>query len=265
MKKIVPQKHNGIKNSSDDSRTISTIENEDGEIYQNSNLLNHNLSIINDEISLIFGNCKEKKEYNFDESIFTIHKEEEQKLPYPSKPLLFIVDKGKPNNNIPKRDRRDYILNHFKNRCMKYIVKELNNNSYPNLHFYLPNSLQFTSVINYDKNRAWLNWTIEEILLTYGDKKVGSNKKSILKLEYFRNLSFYSRIKKILSKTFWEVILEYSNSQSFMKDLTKMEGKEKELYEKLGGNGENSFIHLMRSTKGNTKRKTKNAKGNCYS
>lgn len=264
MKKTVPNKHNELKSISEDSLTISTIENEEGEIYKDSNLLDQdhsNHSIFNDEMSIFFSVVKGKDDhYNFDEGIFTTKKNEEHNFGYPPKPPLFKVDKGKQNNNCPKRDRRDYILNHFKNRCMKYIVNKLNGSGCPNLHFYLPNSLQFTSVINYDKNREWLNWTIEEILLTYGDKKVGSNKKSILKLKLI-NPNLYSKIKTILSKKFWEIILEYSHSQSFLKDLTKKEGKEKEIYEKLSGVGENSFIHLICSTKGNKKRKNKNEKG----
>lgn len=181
------------------------------------------------------------------ETDFDINFIEQNQKEEMNKKLVFEVEEKTKTErkNQSKKCRRDYTLKRFKKNCMKYVMNNLNKNLPKKYHLYLPNSLEFTSVITYTDNRKWFNWTIMEIITTYGTKKKGSNKKKLEKIENSPilgdNLAY---LQKILLKSFKEVIVDYSHSDAFKRDVQLLPLNQKSFYNQLGGNSEFSYINI---------------------
>ena len=162
----------------------------------------------------------------------------------------------------PVDKRKDYIIKKFKVKCGKYFISKLNklckklNKLSTKFHFYYPNSKRFTSVPNYDKNKKWLNYTIEEILTKYDKENGGSNSKTLQKLSQKdeRNPTI-QEIKRILSLKYEEIIREYSNSEQFDKDVKSFNDEDdRNSFFELGQGYPANFISIMKNIKGNVKK-----------
>lgn len=168
-----------------------------------------------------------------------------QKAEMNKKNVFEVEQKNKAKRkNQSKKCRRDYTLKTFKKNCMKYVMNKINSLLPKKYHLYIPNSLEFTSVITYNVNREWFNWTIKKIITTFGTKKKGSNK---VKLDKIENSPISGHIKaylqKILLKSFKEVIDDYSHSDAFKRDA-KLLPVNQSFYIQLGGTSQFSYINI---------------------
>lgn len=156
----------------------------------------------------------------------------------------------------PIDKRKDYIIKKFKVKCGKYFISKLNKLN-TKLHFYCPNSKRFTSVPNYDKNKKWLNYTIEKILTKYDKENGGSNSKTLQKLSQKDERDpTIQEIKRILSLKYEEIIREYSNSEQFDKDVKSFNDEDdRNSFFELGQGYPSNFISIMKNIKGNVKKK----------
>ena len=125
------------------------------------------------------------------------------------------------------------------------------------MNFYYPNSKRFTSVPNYDKNKKWLNYTIEKILTKYDKENGWSNSKTLQQLSQKDERDpTIQEIKRILSLKYEEIIREYSNSEQFDKDVKSFNDEDdRNSFFELGQGYPANFISIMKNIKGNVKKK----------
>jgi len=190
----------------------------------NNELQTHNFLSLNNDNTEINKSVKEK----------TFH-EEENKI---SK--RFVIEK----NIFSTENRKDYILKSFKVKAGRYLRNLLNQNKF-RLKFYMLNSKEFTSNVNYNENKIWLKMKIEEIIQYKNEKNVNViNKLNVLSK---KNKEEYEKINSLLKMTYKDFLVKYYLEQ-FDKDFNQ--SKEYNILKCLG------FFKIMQ-TKGNQKKKKK--------
>lgn len=221
---------------------------------ENSEKDKNTMEIQNSEF-LVFFTTKQDEQKNKEQD----HKKEEQ----PTDAVKQMNPQIKTKNirfnpttySIDKR--KDYIIKKFKVKCGKYFISKLNKLS-TKFHFYCPNSIKFTSVPSYDKNKIWLNYTIEKILTKYDKEYGGSNSKTIKKIsQKDQRDPTIQEIKRILGLKYEEIIREYSNSEQFDNDIKSINTDDRKSFSELGRGQPANFISIMKNIKGNVKKKEK--------
>ncbi len=188
----------------------------------NNELQTHNFLSLNNDNTEINKSVKEK----------TFH-EQENKI---SK--RFVIEK----NIFSTENRKDYILKSFKVKAGRYLRNLLNQNKF-RLKFYMLNSKEFTSNVNYNENKIWLKMKIEEIIQYKNEKNVNViNKLNVLSK---KNKEEYEKINSLLKMTYKDFLVKYYLEQ-FDKDFNQ--SKEYNILKCLG------FFKIMQ-TKGNQKKK----------
>ena len=150
----------------------------------------------------------------------------------------FVIEK----NIFSTENRKDYILKSFKVKAGRYLRNLLNQNKF-RLKFYMLNSKEFTSNVNYNENKIWLKMKIEEIIQYKNEKNVNVINK--LNLLSKKNKEEYEKINSLLKMTYKDFLVKYYLKQ-FDKDFNQ--SKEYNILKCLG------FFKIMQ-TKGNQKKK----------
>ena len=142
------------------------------------------------------------------------------------------------------QNRKDYILKSFKVKSGRYLFNVLNKNKL-RLKFYMLNSKEFTSNVNYDENKIWLKMKIQDIIQYKNEKNVNVIKR--LNSLGKKNKEEFDKIKSLLNMTYKDFLVKYYFEQ-FDKDFNQ--SKNYNILKCLG------FFKIMQ-TKGNRKKEKK--------
>lgn len=129
------------------------------------------------------------------------------------------------NNNTNKKDsffnfRSDSLLIKFKSVLGKWLILNLNNKLKKNLKrrikFFSFNYKKFTIIVNYSKNRKWLDEKIKDLLILGEENNQDKNKKALNTI-YKKKCEPLNEIKDILEQNYRTIIEQFYLSEDFIK------------------------------------------------